>query len=489
MQSNIELVITDEKVQTRIIADKNILSENFPYFKAMFMYTEGQADYVCLHTQNVQVAHDLIVSCGNTSYKFQDKTWDYIFDLYKCRNFFGLDFIPLVDNTVPPEYIDKLIDTMEIIGYDYSTIKYIAHNLPKDYALNKLSIELLKSIQQILSEFYFLVENRNGLSMFDGVSKMCLKLFEFDFYSVEQMSYCYLNQTNRLVILDTNNILKIFDVQTLNVVVISSGNCFCNSIIYLESKNCIVGINSGGFEIYDAINLKLIGKINGPKQFDYVETSLIGKSSDDKYIIFQQAVETDYGYHYQLMIALVETGEIIGPIYNDKKEFSCICSPTQNIIIYGNYNNFTLWSLDSRSVIAELRLNVDPFKFVFIGFSLDGCYIIFVDSNAIAYIWSIVTKQFIRSNSTISMRNHKNPTYACNSYRQFNKEKFGLNNISILPNNNLVSTKGNCISIWNIMCQEPIESFNLPIDSFMSKIQVITNKRDLANKIRNFINS
>lgn len=489
MQSNIELVITNEKIRTRIIADKNILSQNFPYFKAMFMYTEGQANYVCLRTENVQVTYDLIVSCGNQHHKFQEKSWDYIFDLYKCRNFFGLEFIPLVDNTVPPEYIDKLIDTMEIIGYDYSTVKHIAHNLPKDYALNKLSVELLKSIQHILSEFYFLVENRNSLSMFDGVSKLFSKLFEFDFYSVEQTSYCYLNQTNRLIVLDTNNILKIFDVQTRNVVAISSENCFCNSIIHLESKNWIVGINSVGFEIYDANNLKLIGKINSAKQFDYVETSLIGKSFDDKYIMFQQVVEIEYGYCYQLMIYLIETGEIIGPIYKDKREFSCICSPTQNIIVYGNYNNFTLWSLDSRSVIAEFKLNVDPFKFVFIGFSLDGSYIIFIDSNAIVYVWSIITKQFIRSNSTIPMCNHKNPAYAYNSYRQFNKEKFGFNNISILPNNNLVSTKGNCMSIWNIMYQEPIESFNLPIDSSVTKIQVITNKHDLANIIRNFINS
>ncbi|AKI80507.1 putative BTB/POZ domain-containing protein [Acanthamoeba polyphaga mimivirus] len=487
MQSNIELVITDEKIQTRIVADKNILSENFPYFKAMFMYTEGHADYVCLRTQNVQVTHDLIVSCGNTSHKFQDKTWDYIFDLYKCRNFFGLEFIPLVDKTVPPEYIDELIDTMEIIGYDYSTIKYIAHNLPKNYALNKLSVELLKSIQQILSEFYFLVENRNGISIFDGVSKMCSKLFDFD--SMEQTPYCYLNQTNCLVVLDNNNILKIFDTQTLNVVTTSSENCFCNSIIHLESKNWIVGINSEGFEIYDANNLKLIGKINTVKQFEYAETSLIGKSSDDKYIVFQQVVERDYGYNYQLMIASVETGEIIGPIYNDNRVFSCICSPILNVIVYGNYNNFTLWSLDSRSIVAEFKLDVTPFKFVFVDFSLDGSYIIFVDSNAIVYIWSIVTKQFIRSDFTITPQNSMYTTYASNSYRQFNKEKFGFYNISILPNNNLVSTKGNCVSVWNIMYQEPIESFDLPIDLSGSKIKVVLNKYELVNRIRNFFNS
>ncbi|AHA44997.1 putativeBTB/POZ domain-containing protein [Hirudovirus strain Sangsue] len=175
--SDLELILVDKTNSLSINVHKVILYSAIPYFTTMFdNFKEKDCPSIKMEVIDVVVVSDIIKSFYGIETN-NDPDWEYLLKEYISLDYLQLS-CTLPDNIkVPDECFETLLDLVEIIGYNSKTIDMLANNLPNDFNLSTLPIELLREIESRYYDFYTMIIDRdNRMYSFNMCRKKLLQV-------------------------------------------------------------------------------------------------------------------------------------------------------------------------------------------------------------------------------------------------------------------------------------------------------------------------
>ncbi|BCS82721.1 BTB/POZ domain and WD-repeat protein [Cotonvirus japonicus] len=333
------LELDDGITVKNISVHKLILYSNSPYFEKMLTnFRESSVDKIPIKVINVEVACDIINGFYGEIRNIHVNDWKYQLDLWKCRDFFGLEFVSVNNFKIPNQYFDQLVDTIDVIGYNNDTIRMVADNLPENYDLTKFPLELLQELHSYIYE-YNIINNMPNYScnLFNDIPNSCYQLvnpisgqifLEFECngsFGKVLFDYCY--QKNLLLFME-NYFLKIYNLDNgeLKINISISRQYRCVKIIPGKNMFAFADIENT-LNIYDIDKRKII---NTSGKF-YRPINDIECSPDGKYVVItfsenSMIYDTD---HFELK-TLFYVGHDI-----KKVKFT---SDSEQLLIYGLHN-------------------------------------------------------------------------------------------------------------------------------------------------------
>ncbi|BCS82781.1 BTB/POZ domain-containing protein [Cotonvirus japonicus] len=212
--SDITLILNDEQNTIEMHVHKLIIRMCSPYFEKMFLnFKESASEKILINVQNAPIARDIIESFYGKKIEFYQKNLSYYLDFWICENYFGLDFyIPINPLGRKFDFIEKiknidcdfenLLDKIEIIGYNEYTLRLIVNNIPEDYDLNKLPLDMLKQLYKYTNKYNFVKHKRFSKTFIRNLTlnKNC----ELCYYLNKQnyVSFVYSQQKNTIAYIE-----------------------------------------------------------------------------------------------------------------------------------------------------------------------------------------------------------------------------------------------------------------------------------------------
>lgn len=164
---------------------------------------------------DVDITKDIIKLIYGFELK-QPDDWQYKLKYYICCDYFGLDCQLPTDIKVSSDCFDNLLDLIEIIGYTDETIKILADNMPLDYDISTLPLELVKELNNHIYSSDMVVMTNQNKTMFDRVINIDIvnkdmKKIKHIYQKEYCRNLCYLSNINKIAF-TVRNILIIYDL-------------------------------------------------------------------------------------------------------------------------------------------------------------------------------------------------------------------------------------------------------------------------------------
>ncbi|AGF84945.1 hypothetical protein QJ854_gp837 [Moumouvirus goulette] len=285
--SDVELILVDKNNKKYFKFHKLILYVNSPFFEKMFdNFKEKNQSQIILEVFDVDVFSDIIKSF----YKIKipvNTNWKYQFANYMCRQYLLLECEFPKTLKIPEDEFEEFLNYTESIEYTDQMIDLVAENLPSDFDLNKLSIDLIKEMEKKYVDLQVLAINNKGINIVDM-------------------------NNNKI-----NNIIK--------------GN-FC-SLDYIKDSDIIVTKSRGkaGYVFYDSTGTSIDLSKSKYKKYKYISENLHGEHFKhiDKLLIKSKESMEFYTYSPDYKKMAFVTGLISDDDDDEDEE----CYP-RNIYIY-----------------------------------------------------------------------------------------------------------------------------------------------------------
>lgn len=383
--TDLTLILSDETMKISVNVHKIILSIANTYFKKLFStFKEKQQNEITITVSNAHVAYDIIMSFyGQTTNTANLPKWYHALEMYKCRNFFGMeqDIRQLNNLVVPEEGFETLLDVIDLIGYNDNTIKMVNKNLPKKYGLTNFPTELLKKMITLTYMNRIIVGKFGEIEIWDIETRELthMQLEPTDFVD----SICTLPDNK--IMLCCRKTLKILDTMTYELV--ENRNFLEHNIgsvcVSRDGKNVLYG-NGCNINIRDITTGKLRKKLSGD---GYVQS--ICHSTDEEYIVS--------GGNEVIVIWNAKTYEEINIIREpDIRIYKiCITHDNKRIISCGDDAKIKIWDITTGEKILTLTGHTDDI--ISIDCSADNKKIVSGSDDKSIKIWDIETGKLMKT--------------------------------------------------------------------------------------------
>src|SRR4029077_2286331 len=134
--TDVTIILRDNNKNRYIDVHKCVLGCSLKYFDCIFNFgKERDQNCIEINVDDVAAAYDLILSLYGKEIIYAN--WKYTLNMFKCRNFFGLDNEKslLYNLQVPPEGFNLLVEVIDLFDFDKKLLSIIKRNIPKDYIL------------------------------------------------------------------------------------------------------------------------------------------------------------------------------------------------------------------------------------------------------------------------------------------------------------------------------------------------------------------
>nr|URM62500.1 BTB domain containing protein [Mimivirus sp.] len=165
--SDVKIILQDNNKELSLNLHRIVLSTRCKFFEKMFSNFDQQFENI-VQVIDVDITKDIIKLIYGFELK-QPDDWQYKLKYYICCDYFGLDCQLPTDIKVSSDCFDNLLDLIEIIGYTDETIKILADNMPSDYDLTTLPLELVKELNNHIYSSDMVVMTNQNKTMFDRV--------------------------------------------------------------------------------------------------------------------------------------------------------------------------------------------------------------------------------------------------------------------------------------------------------------------------------
>ncbi|UFX99910.1 BTB/POZ domain-containing protein [Megavirus baoshan] len=240
--SDVKIILVDDKKQLSLNLHRIVLSTRCKFFEKMFSNFNQQFKNI-MQVIDVDIAQDIF----KFFYGFelnQSDDWQYKLKYYICCDYFGLDCVLPTDIKVSSDCFDDLLDLVEIIGYTDETIKLLANNLPSDYDISTLPIELVKEINNHIYSSDMIVMSNQNQTKYDRVINM--DIVNKDIIKIKHIyqkeyckNLCYLSKINKIAFTVENKLL-IYDLNTDKIQEHEWNNITFESLKYNQIKNELI---------------------------------------------------------------------------------------------------------------------------------------------------------------------------------------------------------------------------------------------------------
>src|SRR5437763_3044207 len=130
------IILRDNNKNRSIDVHKCVLGCSLKYFDCIFNFgKEKNQNCIEINVDDVDATYDLILSFYGREIIYTN--WRYTLNMFKCRNFFGLDNNQslLYDLKVPPEGFNLLVEVIDLFDIDKKLLHVIKKNIPNDCIL------------------------------------------------------------------------------------------------------------------------------------------------------------------------------------------------------------------------------------------------------------------------------------------------------------------------------------------------------------------
>ncbi|AEX62136.1 putative BTB_POZ domain-containing protein [Megavirus courdo7] len=237
--SDVKIILIDNKNQLSLNLHRVILFARCQFFEKMFLnFVEAKQFDVIVNVIDINVARDIIKNIYGFEIN-QPDNWQYRLKYYICCDYFGIKCQLPTNIKVPNDCFDDLLNLIDIIGYTNETIQILANNLPVDYDISNLPIELLREINNnIYSNDMITMRYKSGIMNIDIVDKNGCEI-----KNIHHKNYCknlcYLSKMNK-IIFTRNNKLMVYDLNADKLQKYTWSNTKFKSLIYNSIKNELI---------------------------------------------------------------------------------------------------------------------------------------------------------------------------------------------------------------------------------------------------------
>uniref|UniRef100_A0A6G6ACD4 Putative BTB-POZ domain-containing protein n=1 Tax=Borely moumouvirus TaxID=2712067 RepID=A0A6G6ACD4_9VIRU len=183
---DIELILMDEKNQISIKFHKLVLYMKSPFFQKLFTssFEEKNKSQIIMKIPDVDVCVDVIKSFYNIVVSKNDH-WKYQLSNYLTKQYLLLECKLPEKLSIPENEFDDFLNITQSLEYNDELINLIADNLPHNYNLNNLSIELINEINQKYFTSQLLITNDKGIYILDMNNGAYSKILKGNFHSTD----------------------------------------------------------------------------------------------------------------------------------------------------------------------------------------------------------------------------------------------------------------------------------------------------------------
>ncbi|ANB51115.1 hypothetical protein [Powai lake megavirus] len=271
--SDVKIILVDDKNQLSLNLHRVILFARCQFFEKMFSnFVEAKQFDVIVNVIDVDVARDIIKNIYGFEIN-QPDNWQYGLKYYICCDYFRLKCELPTNIKVSNDCFDNLLDLIEIIGYTKETIQILANNLPVDYDISNLPIDLLKEIKNnIYSNDMITMRYKSGIMNIDIVDKNGCEIKNI-YCKNYGKNLCYLSKIDK-IIFTRNNKLIVYDLNADKLQKYTWPNTKIKSLTYNSTKNELIVLVDNIIKKNSSIHIVCI------KTFNITETII---DSDSKY--------------------------------------------------------------------------------------------------------------------------------------------------------------------------------------------------------------
>ncbi|AVL94426.1 putative BTB/POZ domain-containing protein [Moumouvirus australiensis] len=263
--SDVKLILIDRNNNKKSLnLHKIILYTGSSFFEKMFdKFKEKNQSEIVLEVFDVDIFSDVLKSFYGFEIKIK-KNWKYQLGNYICHQYLLLECELPETLKIPENEFEEFLDITQLLEYTDRVIKIVADNLPFDFDLNKLSIELIKEIEKFYVDYQILTFDNKNINIVDINNNKINTIIKGDLCSLD-----YIKDFDIILTKKTKNCEYIYYDSSGNLLDLSKINEDNNKYKYLSEN-----LNNKHFKYVK----NLLGENQNYQYFNY--------SPDYKNIVF-----------------------------------------------------------------------------------------------------------------------------------------------------------------------------------------------------------
>ncbi|AFX92112.1 putative BTB/POZ domain-containing protein [Megavirus courdo11] len=278
--SDVKIILQDNNKQLSLNLHRIVLSTRCKFFEKMFSNFDQQFENI-VQVIDVDITKDIIKLIYGFELK-QPDDWQYSLKYYICCDYFGLDCQLPTDIKISSDCFDNLLDLIEIIGYTDETIKILADNIPSDYDISTLPIELVKELNNHIYSSDMIIMTNQKKTMYDRVINIDMvnkdmKKIKHIYQKEYCRNLCYLSKINKIAF-TVRNILIIYDLDKDEIKEHIWDNITFESLKYNQIKNELIALVYNPKEKTKSIHILCINTWNITETICHTNSNIIIKN-------------------------------------------------------------------------------------------------------------------------------------------------------------------------------------------------------------------
>nr|WBF71231.1 BTB POZ domain-containing protein [Megavirus caiporensis] len=184
--SDIKLILVDKYSGKKCLnLHKVILHTGSPFFEKMFdNFKEKNQSEIVLEVFNVDVFSNILESFYGIKIEIREN-WKYQLANYVCRQYLLLECKIPETLKIPENEFNEFLNITQSFEYTDEIINLVAENLPIDFDLDKLSIELIREIEKKYIDYQFLALGEKSINIIDINNNNINTIIKGDLYSFD----------------------------------------------------------------------------------------------------------------------------------------------------------------------------------------------------------------------------------------------------------------------------------------------------------------
>ncbi len=184
--SDIKLILIDKNNGKKgLNLHKVILNTGSPFFEKMVdNFKEKNQSEIVLEVFNVDVFSDILKSFYGIELDIPEN-WKYQLANYICRQYLLLEYELPETLKIPENEFEEFLDITQSLEYTDQVINLVAENLPIDFDLDKLSIDLIKEIEKKYLDHKILALGNKSINIIDINNNKINTIIKGDLYYLD----------------------------------------------------------------------------------------------------------------------------------------------------------------------------------------------------------------------------------------------------------------------------------------------------------------